>query len=96
MEDLNESRVISPVQTPILESIGPPKILKYLPESKKIQLIPPAPEDRISDGSNESIHQFFKEFNIYLKGGNPCEFCSQNTQKWPEIKQQETEQPNTV
>jgi hypothetical protein len=96
----NESRVISPVSTPVsmpsLKSIGPPKILKYHPESKKKELIAPLPENRIEADTPEDVLQFFKEFNVYLKGGNVCEFCSQTTLPWPSIQEQETGDPTNV
>lgn len=96
----DESSVISPVSTPVskesLISLGPPKILKFQPESKKKELIAPIPENRIEADAPEDVLQFFKEFNVYLQGGNVCEFCSQITFKWPSMKEQETEMPNNV
>ena len=66
----NESRVISPVSTPVsmpsLKSIGPPKILKYHPESKKKELIAPLPESRIEAEAPEDILQFFKVCVYFL------------------------------
>lgn len=93
-EDEHESRILSPVEEPVIESVGPPKILQFHPESKKKEFFVPDPTDDYEP--IEDIHMFFKDFNVYLKGNNPCEFCGQNTLPWPTIKDQEKEIPNTV
>ena len=94
-EEDNESSILSPVPTPSLKSIGPPTILKYQPESKKVELLVPTPGERYEEPP-EDVTQFFKDYNVYLNGGNICEFCDKNTLPWPSIQEQETEQPSSV
>lgn len=91
-----ESPSISPKLDGLVESVGPPKILKYLPETKKVDITPPSPTISIPYEPIEDLGQFMKDFNVHLNGGQPCEFCSEPTRPWPSIQSQETMNPDQV
>ena len=98
-EDYGSSQLESPLLSPKLElvdSVGPPKILKYLPETKKVDITPPSPTISIPYEPIEDLGQFMKDFNVHLNGGQPCEFCSEATKPWPSISSQETMNPDQV
>jgi hypothetical protein len=86
-----------------LLEIGPPKILKYQPEIKQQQQ-QITNQKAVASPSNlsldsepiENLGQFMNDFNIYINGGQPCEFCTQVTKPWPTINAQEAKNPDTV
>jgi hypothetical protein len=86
----------------IIESVGPPKILKYVPEAKGASALTNLSRSASSTSSclsNEKVNdlgQFMKDFNVYIEGGNACEFCGQLTKPWPTRQQQEELSPNEV
>lgn len=88
----------TPKPTPIVESIGPPKILQFNPEIKKNE-IPPredSPSLSIESDPIENLGQFMKDFNVHIKGGEYCEFCGEITKPWPSVQQQEKTNPELV
>lgn len=91
---IDEQRSMSKSETPLLESVGPPKILQYIPESEKVELIPPDPEAEASEMKN--IDGYMKTLNVNIRGNNTCEFCGQLTKAWPSIQEQESRIPNEV
>ncbi|RNA43652.1 glutamate-rich 6-like [Brachionus plicatilis] len=88
----------TPKPTPIVESIGPPKILQFNPEIKKneIPVSVPSPSVSVDSDPVENLGQFMKDFNVHLKGGEYCEFCGEITQPWPTIQQQEKSNPELL
>jgi hypothetical protein len=78
-----------------VETIGPPKILKYHPENKeRIDTTSIVSNDIILPSINnseniEDVGSFMKDFNVYINGGSKCEFCGQLTKPWPSIQNQE-------
>lgn len=81
----------------LIESVGPPKILQYQPESKQIEVLPSTPStislesERIDD-----LGHFMQDFNVYINGGNNCEFCGNKTLPWPSISNQASTSPEEV
>ena len=74
-----------------LASLGPPKILKFQPETKQPQIQMPVSSPALSMSSEpiDNLNQFMRDFNIYIQGGNMCEFCGNVTKPWPTINLQE-------
>lgn len=98
-EESDEESVVSrhsPKPTPTIESIGPPKILQFQPETKKPEIIPPSPTISVESEPIQDLGQFMRDFNIYIQGGNPCEFCNLTTKPWPNISSQEIVNPTEV
>jgi len=91
-----DSKKPTPKQTPSIESVGPPKILQYQPETKKVELSPPSPTLSLESDPIEDLGQFMKDFNVYITGGQSCEFCGSTTKKWPSIQEQEKVNPAEV
>lgn len=93
-----KTSIINRNPSPIVESIGPPKILKFNPEFKKNEI--PAressPSVSVESEPIENLGQFMKDFNVHLKGGEYCEFCGETTKPWPSIHQQEKSNPELV
>jgi hypothetical protein len=89
----------------IIESVGPPKILQYIPEAKRTPAMKrEAKQSRSASSTSSStsiekvsdLGQFMKDFNVYIDGGNVCEFCGQPTKPWPTRQQQEDLSPSEV
>lgn len=98
-EDVSvETSITKRNPSPIVEAIGPPKILQFNPEKiKKEQLDrEPSPSVSIESEPIENLGQFMKDFNVHLKGGEYCEFCGETTKPWPSIQQQEKSNPELV
>lgn len=91
-----ESPLLSINQDHLVDSVGPPKILKYIPESKKVEVTPPSPTISIPYEPIEDLGQFMKDFNVHLNGGQSCEFCKEATKPWPSISSQEIMNPDEV
>jgi len=88
-----------PENSLVVDSVGPPKILKYQPETKQVDIpvvAPPSPAISIPYEPIEDLGQFMKDFNVHLNGGQPCEFCNDVTKPWPSISNQETMKPEQV
>lgn len=85
-------------KTPLLESIGPPKILQYVPESRKEQATPSQLEKADTDKSDarSDINAYMQSFNINIKGNAKCEFCNNLTLAWPSLDDQERKFPDDV
>lgn len=93
-EDL-DSRIESPKQK--IESIGPPKILKFKPEVKEVvEVEAPSPAFSIPSAPVNNVSQFMQGFNVHVKGGEICEFCEDMTKPWPTIAEQEEFSPDEV
>lgn len=85
--------------TPRIDAVGPPKILQYLPEpNKKPELtqMSESPSLSIDSDAIDDFSDFMKELNVYINGGNSCEFCGKGTKKWPTIQAQEQSNPELV
>ena len=80
---------VSAKATPSIESIGPPKILQYKPETKKIEISPPSPTLSLDSEPIDDLGMFLKDFNVYINGGHTCEFCGMKTKEWPSIENQD-------
>ena len=79
-----------------LDTIGPPKILKFQPESKQAEIVVYSPTLTMDSEPIDNLGQFMKDFNIYIEGGQPCEFCGNATKPWPTINLQEAKNPEAV
>jgi hypothetical protein len=79
-----------------LDVIGPPKILKFQPETQQAEIRVPSPTMSMESEPIQNLGQFMQDFNIYVEGGMPCEFCSTLTKPWPTINIQEIKNPETV
>lgn len=80
----------------VIDTVGPPKILQYQAETKKVELSAPSPSLSVESEPIENLGQFMKDFNVYIQGGNVCEFCGQMTKPWPSISDQENAKPDQV
>jgi hypothetical protein len=92
IEEFNRRRA----QSKQLESVGPPKILQYTPDSKKTEL--ETSENTFKENSEyvEDMAKFMAEFDIHVKGGYSCEFCDKLTLPWPSISDQEKIDPSKL
>lgn len=79
-----------------LDTIGPPKILKYLPETQQVEIKVPTPDVSLASEPIDNLGQFMKDFNVIVDGGQQCEFCGNVTKPWPTINLQEVKNPETV
>lgn len=91
-----ESPLLSPKYETLVQSVGPPNILKYQPETQKTEISPPSPPISVPFEPIDDLGQFMKDFNVHLNGGQPCEFCSEITKPWPSISSQEIMNPEEV
>ena len=82
--------------TPSIESIGPPKILQYKPETKKIEITAPSPSLSLDSDPIENLGMFLRDFNVYTEGGQTCEFCGKRTREWPTIHSQDHKSPDEL
>ena len=94
-ESVAESR-ISAKATLSIESIGPPKILQYKAETKKIEVTAPSPSLSLDSERIDDLGMFLKDFNIYINGGQACEFCGRKTKPWPSIDYQDMKSPEEL
>jgi hypothetical protein len=91
-DPLGRRRVSFNKKQSVIDSVGPPKILQYKAETKKLERLAAASSPSVSDLSSEPIEdlgQFMKDFNVYIGGGHTCEFCNEITKPWPSIEAQE-------
>ena len=82
-------------KTPLLDSIGPPKILQYIPESRKVELTPRDSDIQKSE-IREDINAYMQSFNININGKTKCEFCNNLTLPWPTLEEQQKKYPDEV
>jgi hypothetical protein len=73
-------------------SVGPPKILQFNSENNARPIENSKNEffskvERI--GSIDNVERFMKDFNVYINGGEQCEFCGNIIKSWPTIEKQE-------
>lgn len=85
-----------PTPVPLVESVGPPKILQFQPETKKFEITAPSPPLSLESEPIEDLGQFMKDFNVYISGGQTCEFCGHITKPWPTIANQENNNPESL
>lgn len=92
IEEFNKRRT----QSKQLESVGPPKILQYTPDSKKTEL--ETIDNTLKENSEyiQDMAKIMAEFDIHVKGGYSCEFCGQLTLPWPSISDQEQVDPSKL
>ncbi len=84
-------------KTPLLESIGPPKILQYMPESSKGKMTPTIVDSEKTEKTEKSdINTYMQSFNVNINGNAKCEFCGQLTMAWPSLEDQERKFPDDV
>jgi hypothetical protein len=79
-----------------LDVIGPPKILKFQPETQQVDMTVPSPTMSMESEPIENLGQFMQDFNIFIEGGKQCEFCKNITKAWPTINVQEMKNPEIV
>ncbi|CAF2989427.1 unnamed protein product [Rotaria socialis] len=84
-----ESTISSLPELPILNSVGPPPILQYFPESKR-------KSSDASRGSEQAIEAELRELGVHIHGHVPCEFCGEQLLKWPTIIEQEKFAPSQL
>ncbi|CAF0985488.1 unnamed protein product [Brachionus calyciflorus] len=89
-------KIASPA--PLVESVGPPKLLQFNSEIKKsdTKIREPSPPLSIESEPIGHVGQFMQDFNVQLKGGQKCEFCGEITKPWPDINKQELNNPETL
>lgn len=74
-----------------IDSVGPPKILQYKAETKRLDVLDNRSDSSVSVQSQSvgDLGQFMMDFNVFIDGGNVCEFCGATTKPWPSIRDQE-------
>jgi hypothetical protein len=94
---------LSPTKSPVMESVGPPSILRYRGESRNALLatvLPPtaeSEEDKVVDEADrQNFADFLKTMNVDVAGGSVCEFCTKMVIAWPTIRTQQGEKPHQV
>ncbi|CAF0776054.1 unnamed protein product [Didymodactylos carnosus] len=86
-----DESTIGSLPEPILQSVGPPPILQYNPESKQKDIL-----TSVLGAHEQTIEKELKELGVHIHGNFPCEFCGKDILKWPTITEQEKYNPEQL
>lgn len=92
----DESRIPSPQQDSMLDSVGPPRILQFRSENltNDSEMLEFNKEN--FEPSDKNFILFLNDFNLIKIGGQKCEFCGDITRPWPSLDEQKTLRPEEV